>query len=49
MTAQPGEDAAALAKRMSGIDNSDDAFLILNGLERTSATPAGERYKVVAP
>ena len=49
VTAQPGEDAVALAKRMSGIENSEAAFLILNGLERTSATPAGERYKVVAP
>jgi predicted Zn-dependent protease len=49
VNAQPGDDAASLAKRVSGVENPEDAFLILNGLERTSATPAGERYKVVAP
>ena len=49
VAAQPGDDAASLAKRMTGIENPDDAFLILNGLERSGATPAGERYKIVAP
>jgi len=49
VTAQPGEDSAALARRMTASDGGYDAFLILNGLERDSATPAGQKYKIVAP
>jgi len=49
VTAQPGEDSASLAKRMAGIDGGADAFLILNGLDRDSAVPAGQKYKIVAP
>jgi len=49
VTAAPGDDSAALAKHMSGIDDPYDVFLIINGLERSSATPVGQRYKIVGP
>jgi predicted Zn-dependent protease len=49
VTAQPGDDSASLARRMSGLDNANEAFFILNGLERDSALPAGQRYKIVSP
>ena len=48
VAAQPGEDSAAVAKGMSG-DNPLDTFLIMNGLEKDSAIPVGQRFKVVAP
>ncbi len=49
VTAQPGDDAASLATRMTGVPEGLDTFLILNGLERDSAIPAGQRFKIVAP
>jgi len=48
-TAQPGDDSASLATRMTGVSEGLDTFLILNGLERNSAIPAGQRFKIVAP
>jgi predicted Zn-dependent protease len=48
-TAQPGDDSASLATRMTGVSEGLDTFLILNGLERDSAIPAGQRFKIVAP
>jgi len=49
VTASPGDDSASLARRVSGVADPYDVFLILNGLERDSPTPVGERYKVVSP
>jgi predicted Zn-dependent protease len=49
VTAAPGEDSAALAKRMVGVEQPEDAFLILNGLERDTPTSVDVRYKIVAP
>ncbi len=48
-TAQPGDDAKALASRMSGVDDPYDVFLIINGLEGASPTPVGQRYKIIGP
>jgi predicted Zn-dependent protease len=47
--AQPGDDSASLARKMVGLDQPYDTFLIINGLERNSPTPVGVRYKVIAP
>ena len=49
VAAEPGEDATALSRRMSGIENPLDTFLILNGLTRESAIVAGQRFKTVTP
>ena len=49
VTAEPGDDPQALSKRMAGVEDPYDVFLVLNGLERTSATPVGQRYKIVGP
>ncbi len=49
VTAEPGDASASLAKRMVGVEPADETFLILNGLERDSPTPAGVRYKIVTP
>jgi predicted Zn-dependent protease len=49
VTAQPGETADALARRMAVNARPLDQFLVLNGLERDAATPAGQRYKIVSP
>ena len=49
VTAEPGDDSAALARRVVGIEQPVDTFLIINGLERDTPTPVGIRYKIVAP
>jgi predicted Zn-dependent protease len=49
VTAQPGDDSAALAKGMSGVEDPYNVFLVLNGLEGSSATPVGQHYKIVGP
>jgi predicted Zn-dependent protease len=49
VTSEPGDDSAALARRVVGIEQPVDTFLIFNGLERDSATPVGVRYKIIAP
>jgi predicted Zn-dependent protease len=49
VTAQPGETSDSIAERMAVSGRPLDQFLILNGLERGAATPAGQRYKVVSP
>ena len=49
VTAQPGDSADSLAQRMGVGAHALDQFLILNGLERDAATPAGQRYKVASP
>ena len=49
VTAEPGDDVAALARRMVGVPDGEGAFPILNGLQSGGATPAGQRYKVVGP
>ncbi len=49
VTADPGEDSSSLAGRMVGVDQPEDTFLVLNGLERSSPAEVGVRYKIVAP
>ena len=49
VTAQPGDDVNSLARRMTGVSNGLESFLILNGLEASSPLPAGQRFKIVAP
>ena len=39
---------AALSKRMAGVSDPLDTFLILNGLDTRHAIPSGQRYKIVA-
>ncbi len=38
----------SFAARMAVAEHALDQFLILNGLERSAATPAGERFKIVS-
>ena len=47
--AQPGDDASSLARRMSDVSDPEDTFLVLNGLTRDSAIPAGQKFKEVGP
>ena len=47
--ANADETTENLAAHMSVTSRPLDQFLILNGLERNSATPSGQRFKVVAP
>ncbi len=49
VTAEPGDDAAALARRVAGVEDPYEVFLVLNGLDHDSPTPVGQRYKVVSP
>jgi predicted Zn-dependent protease len=47
VAAGAGESVAALAGRMAVSERALDQFLILNGLERTSALAPGQRYKII--
>ncbi len=47
VTAQPGDSAATMARRMAVEDRPLEQFLILNGLERGAALTPGRRYKIV--
>ena len=48
VTAGGADTPATLADRMAVSARPLDQFLILNGLERSAATPAGERFKIVS-
>ncbi len=48
VTAQPGETSESISQRMAVGARPLDQFLILNGLERDTATPAGQRYKIIS-
>ena len=49
VTGEPGDDAASLARKMSGVADGEVTFLILNGLQGGGATPTGQRYKIIGP
>lgn len=49
VAANANDTTDSLAQRMSVTSRPLDQFLTLNGLERNSATPAGQRFKVVSP
>ncbi|MDE3175705.1 MAG: M48 family metalloprotease [Pseudomonadota bacterium] len=49
VTAEPGDDAASLARGMAGAPYGEETFLILNGLQSGAATPVGQRYKTIGP
>lgn len=49
VTAEPGDEAASLARKMADVHEGEQTFLILNGLQSGGATPAGQRYKIVGP
>jgi predicted Zn-dependent protease len=49
ITAQPGDTAQTLAKRMPFEDRALAQFLVLNGFEHETPLTSGQHYKIVTP
>jgi predicted Zn-dependent protease len=49
LTAQSGDTAETMARRMPFEDRSLDQFLVLNGFEHAEPLTPGQQYKIVAP